>query len=122
MYKDVLHITLYWYKNKTMYIYICVCDDDDDDDDELLIKCGTKTLNKIGKDCCEQQNPQVLGKNNFIRIVSYYLPSQESFLTHVMAPRNYTTSIICLHLPYICPITHICFQHLPSLPCIDCTD
>ena len=35
---------------------------------------------------------------------------------------NYTTSVICLHLPYICPITHICFQHLPSLLCIDCTD
>ena len=60
-----------------------------------------KIICKIyGKDCCERQNPQVLGKNGFIRIVSYHLPSQESFLTHVMAPRNYTT-VICLNLPYV---------------------
>lgn len=42
------------------------------------------------KDCCEQQTLPFLVKNCFVRIISYHLPSQESFLTHVMAPRNYT--------------------------------
>ena len=83
----------------------------------------------IGKDCCERQNAQVLGKNSFIRIVSYYLPSQfPTICPH--KSRFWHMSwhhVITLHQSsaYIYPTSvqlHICFQHLPSLLCIDCTD
>ena len=79
-------------------------------------KCGGGL--KYGKDCCERQKSTSFGEELFIRIMFYYLPSQELFLTHVTAPHNRTESVICLHLLYICPITCICFQHMPYISSI----
>ena len=76
----------------------------------------------IGKDCCERQKSTSFGEELFIRIMLYCLPSQELFLTHVTAPHNRTESVICLHLLYICPITCICFQHLPYISSIHYSD
>ena len=59
---------------------------------------------------------------NFLHIQRNFTHSLHSLHSLHNTAYNYTTSVICLHLPYICPITHICFQHLPSLLCIDCTD
>ena len=77
---------------------------------------------KYGKDCCERQKSTSFGEELFIRIILYCLPSQELFLTHVTAPHNRTESVICLHLLYICPITCICFQHLPYISSIHYSD